>query len=158
VIFEGETTWGYEEWVGPLLQISGTGITVKGASGAYLNPNGSRWWDGQGGSGGKTKPKFFYAHDLISSTITDLYIENTPIQAVSINGCNELTITNMTINDEAGDTEGGHNTDGFDIGSSTNVVITGAQVYNQDDCVAVNSGTVSTQRIQDFLLDMRLIL
>jgi polygalacturonase len=31
---------------------------------------------------------------------------------------------------------------GFDIGSSTNVVITGANVYNQDDCVAVNSGTV----------------
>lgn len=42
----------------------------------------------------------------------------------------------------AGDSAGGHNTDGFDIGSSTNVVITGANVYNQDDCVAVNSGTV----------------
>lgn len=36
---------------------------------------------------------------------------------------------------------GGHNTDGFDIGSSTGVTITGAKVYNQDDCVAINSGT-----------------
>lgn len=48
----------------------------------------------------------------------------------------------MTINNEAGDSEGGHNTDGFDIGSSSNVIIDGANVYNQDDCVAVNSGTV----------------
>ncbi|KAJ5118208.1 hypothetical protein N7448_009922 [Penicillium atrosanguineum] len=141
VIFEGETSWGYEEWDGPMLEISGTGITVKGASGAYLNPNGARWWDGEGSNGGKTKPKFFYAHALTDSTITDLYIENTPVQAVSINGCDGLTITDMTINNEAGDDAGGHNTDGFDIGDSTNVVITGAEVYNQDDCVAINSGT-----------------
>ncbi|KAJ5657882.1 uncharacterized protein N7484_001531 [Penicillium longicatenatum] len=140
VIFEGETTWGYEEWDGPLLQISGTGITVKGASGAYLNGDGSRWWDGEGSNGGVTKPKFFYAHDLTDSTITDLYIENTPVQAVSINGCDGLTITDMTINNEAGD-DLGANTDGFDIGDSTSVIITGANVYNQDDCVAVNSGT-----------------
>ncbi|EPS29213.1 Endopolygalacturonase [Penicillium oxalicum] len=141
VIFEGQTTWGYKEWSGPLLQISGKGITVKGASGAYLNPDGARWWDGEGSNGGKTKPKFFYAHDLTSSTITDLHIQNTPVQAVSINGCDGLTITGMTIDNTAGDSAGGHNTDGFDIGSSTNVVITGANVYNQDDCVAVNSGT-----------------
>lgn len=141
VIFEGETTWGYEEWDGPLLQISGTGITVQGASGAYLNPDGARWWDGDGSNGGKTKPKFFYAHDLTSSSITDLHIQNTPVQAVSINGCDGLTVTDMTIDNSAGDSEGGHNTDGFDIGSSSNVVITGANVYNQDDCVAVNSGT-----------------
>ncbi|EED22465.1 extracellular polygalacturonase, putative [Talaromyces stipitatus ATCC 10500] len=141
VVFEGETTWSYQEWDGPLLQISGNGITVEGASGAYLNPDGARWWDGKGSNGGKKKPKFFSAHDLTSSSITNLLIQNTPVQAVSINGCNGLNITDMTIDNSAGDTEGGHNTDGFDIGSSTNVVITGANVYNQDDCVAVNSGT-----------------
>jgi polygalacturonase len=107
-----------------------------------LNPDGARWWDGEGSNGGKTKPKFFAAHDLTSSSITNLYIENTPVQAVSINDANGLTITGMTIDNSAGDSQGGHNTDGFDIGSSTNVVISGAKVYNQDDCVAVNSGTV----------------
>jgi polygalacturonase len=94
-----------------------------------------------GGNGGVTKPKFFAAHGLTSSSITNLHILNTPVQAVSINGCNGLTITNMIIDDSAGDTHGGHNTDGFDIGSSSNIVINGAKVYNQDDCVAVNSGT-----------------
>ena len=124
-----------------MLQIEGTGITITGASGAYLNPDGARWWDGEGSNGGKTKPKFFYAHDLTDSTINNLHIQNTPVQAVSINGASGLTITDMTIDDSAGDSEGGHNTDGFDIGSSTNVVINGANVYNQDDCVAINSGT-----------------
>jgi polygalacturonase len=144
VIFEGTTSWEYEEWDGPLLQIKGNGITIKGADGAKLNPDGSRWWDGEGSNGGVTKPKFFYAHDLTDSTIENLYIENTPVQAVSINGCDGLTITDMTIDNSAGDDAGGHNTDGFDIGESANVVITGAKVYNQDDCVAVNSGTSIT--------------
>jgi polygalacturonase len=125
-----------------LLQIEGNGITIQGASGAYLNPDGARWWDGLGGNGGKTKPKFFYAHSLTDYTITNLHIQNTPVQAVSIDGANGLTITDMTIDNSAGDSEGGHNTDGFDIGDSSNVVITGANVYNQDDCVAINSGTV----------------
>ncbi|KAI1175653.1 glycoside hydrolase [Nemania sp. FL0916] len=142
VIFEGTTTWGYKEWTGPLLQIEGKDITITGASGSVLNPDGARWWDGEGGNGGKTKPKFFAAHDLTgSSSIVNLNIQNTPVQAVSINGCDGLTVTNMVIDNSAGDSEGGHNTDGFDIGSSSGVTITGAKVYNQDDCVAVNSGT-----------------
>lgn len=52
----------------------------------------------------------------------------------------------MTIDDSDGDAgDRGHNTDGFDIGTSSNVNIDGAKVYNQDDCVAVNSGTVSSR-------------
>jgi len=35
----------------------------------------------------------------------------------------------------------GHNTDAFDVGNSDDITITGATVYNQDDCLAVNSGT-----------------
>ncbi|KAL9084917.1 MAG: hypothetical protein Q9165_007870 [Trypethelium subeluteriae] len=144
VIFEGTTTWGYKEWAGPLLQIEGNHITIEGASGAVLNGNGAEWWDGEGGSGGKTKPKFFYAHDLTDSTISNLYIQNTPVQAISIDNANSLTVSGVTIDNRAGDTGGAKNTDGFDIGDSTGVTITGANVYNQDDCVAINSGTSIT--------------
>lgn len=45
------------------------------------------------------------------------------------------------MDNSAGDTEGGHNTDAFDVGSSTGVYISNANVQNQDDCLAVNSGT-----------------
>ncbi|CAK7207626.1 hypothetical protein SEUCBS139899_010436 [Sporothrix eucalyptigena] len=143
VIFEGVTTFGYEEWDGPLLQIEGTDITIECANGGYIDAKGALWWDGEGGSGGKTKPKFFYAHDLTNSAINNFYVLNTPIQAISISGASGLTITNMTINNEAGNSLG-KNTDGFDIGESSNVIITDSNVYNQDDCVAVNSGTSIT--------------
>ncbi|KAL1996673.1 hypothetical protein VTN49DRAFT_7538 [Thermomyces lanuginosus] len=141
VIFAGTTTWDYAEWEGPLVRFKGSRITIKGAAGHKLNPDGARWWDGKGSNGGVTKPKFFAAHSLEDSLIENLYIENTPVHAFSISGCDNLTIRNVTIDDSAGDEAGGHNTDGFDIGSSSNVVIADAKVYNQDDCIAVNSGT-----------------
>ncbi|PVH89259.1 glycoside hydrolase family 28 protein [Cadophora sp. DSE1049] len=141
IIFQGETTWAYEEWSGPLFSVSGENIKVSGASGHSLNGNGAKWWDGEGSNGGVTKPKFFYAHDLTgTSTISGLNILNYPVQCFSINGADGLTISDVTIdNSAAGDL--GHNTDAFDVGSSTNIVISGATVKNQDDCLAINSGT-----------------
>lgn len=86
----------------------------------------------------------------------------------SVDDSTDLTITDITIDDTDGseltsylppfafaenlttlDTDAlGTNTDGFDIGSSTGITITGANVYNQDDCVAINSGTVSISSYQ----------
>jgi polygalacturonase len=123
--------------------VSGTDITVTQTSGAYLDGKGADYWDGGGSNSGKTKPKFFYAHNMISSSITGIYIYNAPVQVFSIDDSTDLTLTDITINNSAGDTLGA-NTDGFDIGASSGITITGANVYNQDDCVAVNSGTVSS--------------
>jgi polygalacturonase len=144
VIFQGTTTFGYEEWSGPLVSVSGTDITVTGASGSILDGGGARWWDGEGSNGGKTKPKFFYAHSLTSSTISGITIKNTPVQVFSIDGAKTLTLSGITIDNSAGDSGAlGHNTDGFDVGDSDSVTISGANVKNQDDCLAINSGTVS---------------
>ncbi|KAE8415040.1 glycosyl hydrolases family 28-domain-containing protein [Aspergillus pseudocaelatus] len=139
VIFSGETTFGYKEWEGPLISVSGTNIKVQQESGAKIDGDGARWWDGKGGNGGKTKPKFFSAHKLDSSSITGLKIYNTPVQGFSIQSDN-LNITDVTIDNSAG-TDQGHNTDAFDVGSSTYITIDGATVYNQDDCLAINSGS-----------------
>lgn len=57
VIFQGTTSFGYKEWEGPLISVSGTKITVKGATGHVIDANGAKWWDGKGSNGGKTKPK-----------------------------------------------------------------------------------------------------
>lgn len=147
VTFEGTTTFEYEEWEGPLISFSGTGLTVTGASGHVIDGNGAKWWDGEGSNGGVTKPKFFYAHKMIDSTISNLNIQNYPVQCFSVNGAENLYITDVTIDNSAGDelnSDGdalGHNTDAFDVGSSTGVYISGATVNNQDDCLAINSGT-----------------
>ncbi|KAM7196313.1 glycoside hydrolase family 28 protein [Rhypophila sp. PSN 637] len=139
VTFQGETSWGYQEWAGPLLIIEGNNVTVKGAPGSVLNGTGELWWDGEG-SDGKTKPKFFKLK-LTNSTVDDIRILNSPVHVFSINNCRNLTLANITIDNSLGDKRGGHNTDGFDISESSDITIAGAKVYNQDDCVAINSGT-----------------
>ncbi|TGO88521.1 hypothetical protein BPOR_0157g00030 [Botrytis porri] len=62
------------------------------------------------------------------------------VQVFSINGASGLTLSNINIDNSAG-TSLGHNTDAFDVGSSSDITITGANVQNQDDCLAINSGT-----------------
>lgn len=123
----GTTTFGYEEWSGPLISVSGTDITVRSVSGSIIDGDGSRWWDGEGTNGGKTKPKFFYAHSLTTSTITGLSFKNSPVQLMSINGASTLAVTDITMDNADGDSLG-HNTDAFDVGSSTGVTITGANM------------------------------
>ncbi|KAH7704172.1 polygalacturonase [Aphelenchoides avenae] len=140
VIFSGTTTFGYKEWEGPLVSVSGTKIQVRGASGSVLDGDGARWWDGKGTNGGKKKPKFFYVHSLNHSNITGITIKNSPAQVFSILS-DDITLSGITINNADGDAKGGHNTDAFDIGSSNGVYIYNPIVHNQDDCLAVNSGT-----------------
>ncbi|KAK6218130.1 rRNA-processing protein bfr2 [Pestalotiopsis sp. IQ-011] len=141
VTFQGTTSFGYKEWEGPLVSFSGSSITIQGASGHSIDAGGARWWDGKGSNGGKTKPKFFYAHSLKNSWIKGLDVKNTPVQAFSINSATTLGVYDVHLDNSAGDSAGGHNTDAFDVGSSTGVYISGAVVKNQDDCLAINSGT-----------------
>ncbi|CAN8096009.1 unnamed protein product [Discula destructiva] len=140
VIFEGTTTFGYKEWVGPLIKVTGTNIEVSGAPGHVIDGQGERWWDRLGGNGGKVKPKFFAAHSLKSSTIQGLNVKNTPVHFMSISSVTNLNVMHVTMDNSAGN-ELGHNTDAFNVGSSTGVFIYGANILNQDDCLAVNSGT-----------------
>jgi polygalacturonase len=82
------------------------------------------------------------------SKIQNLHIQNWPTHLFSISGCSDTTMQNLFLDNTAGDApnarSGGlaaaHNSDGFDLGSSSNFVITDSKVYNQDDCVAVSSG------------------
>lgn len=141
VIFDGETTFGYAKWAGPLIAVSGTNIQVSGTLGHLINANGQLWWDGKGND--NMKPKFFAAHKLLGkSTIMGLRVKNTPVQAFSIDGSSGLIITDVIINNADGDRGNlGHNTDGFDVNQSTDITIQNCIVTNQDDCLAVNSGS-----------------
>lgn len=148
VHFQGTSTWGVSQgFAGPLLSIGGNNIIVTGEANAKLDGQGAQYWDGLGSNTAVHKPKFLAAHKLVGkSQINQLHLFNTPVQAVSINGCDGLTINGMVIDNSASDglpaNKMAHNTDGFDIGASTNILIDGATVHNQDDCVAINSGTV----------------
>ncbi|KAF1360794.1 putative extracellular polygalacturonase [Lizonia empirigonia] len=142
VTFQGTTSFGFKEWKGPLISVSGTKITVSGSPDHVIDGNGAMWWDGKGTNGGKVKPNFFYAHSMEQSTISNLNVKNTPVQGFSINGATDLVLDYITIDNTAGDVpNGGHNTDAFNVGSSTGITISNADIKNQDDCLAINSGT-----------------
>ncbi|KAI0435165.1 glycoside hydrolase [Xylaria sp. FL1042] len=139
VIFEGTTTFGYAEWEGSLFSVSGNSITVKGAEGSVLDGQGALYWDGMGGGGGVTKPKFFKANNLNDSVLDSITIKNAPKNSFSLNHVYNLTVKDVTVDDKDGAVLG-KNTDAFNINNADGVTIIGAQVWNQDDCVAINSG------------------
>jgi polygalacturonase len=82
------------------------------------------------------------------SVIQNLHIQNWPTHLFSISSCSNMIMQNLLLDNSAGDApnaiSGGlaaaHNSDGFDLSTSSNVLITNNVVCNQDDCVAITSG------------------
>jgi polygalacturonase len=150
VTFAGKTTFAFTDWDSDLIQIGGENITIQGASDSVIDGNGQAWWDGQGSNGGRAKPDHFIVLKTTGkSVVQNLRIQNWPVHCFEITSASGTTITGLTLDNSAGNApnyaSGGlpaaHNTDGFDVSGSTNIVITNTRVINQDDCVAVTSGT-----------------
>ncbi|TVY84837.1 putative endopolygalacturonase D [Lachnellula suecica] len=152
------------------IEIGGTAITITGAPGHVIDGNGQAYWDGQGSNGGSSKSvisllgdrqgtikliriarpdHFIVLNKMVAGTIKDLSIQNWPVHCFDITKCNVMTLSGLTLNNSAGDAvnsisqglPAAHNSDGFDISSTTNLVLADSTVINQDDCVAVTSGT-----------------
>lgn len=130
--------------------ISGTNVTITGAPGHVIDGNGPAYWDGLGSNGGAAKPDhFIVVKKMYNSAITNLNIRNWPVHCFSIGTAQHLTISGLTLdnsdgnapNAASGTLAAAHNSDGFDISSSDYVTLDSITVVNQDDCVAVTSGT-----------------
>ncbi|KAF6806768.1 polygalacturonase 3 [Colletotrichum musicola] len=151
VTFDGTTTFAttVDKNFDPIL-ISGTDITITGAPGHVIEGNGAAYWDGLGSNGGGDKPNHFVVvKKTTNAKITNLNIKNWPVHCFSMTGNTNLIVSGLTLDNSAGDApnskSGGkaaaHNSDGFDISSSDFVTLENIKVRNQDDCVAVTSGT-----------------
>ncbi|KAJ5983692.1 hypothetical protein N7481_005791 [Penicillium waksmanii] len=154
VTFAGTTTFGdtFDSDFDPIV-ISGTDITITGTSDHVIEGNGAAYWDGEGSNGGQDKPNhFIVVKHVYNSEITALNIKNWPVHCFYINGVQHLTVSGLTLDNSAGDEPNSasgddaaaHNSDGFDISASDYVTLENISVYNQDDCVAVTSGTEIT--------------
>ncbi|KAF4473122.1 endo-polygalacturonase, partial [Fusarium agapanthi] len=153
VTFQGTTTFATtaESDFNPIV-IGGSGITITGASGHLIDGNGQAYWDGKGSNNkDNPKPNHFIVVSKVTgvSKITNLKIQNWPVHCFDITGSSQLTISGLILDNRAGDKPNAksgslpaaHNTDGFDISSCDHVTLDNNHVYNQDDCVAVTSGT-----------------
>jgi polygalacturonase len=82
------------------------------------------------------------------SVIENLHIQNWPTHLFSISSCTDLMFRNLYMDNSAGDAPNAisdglpaaHNSDGFDLSTSNNTLITDSTILNQDDCVAITSG------------------
>jgi polygalacturonase len=96
---------------------------------------------------------------VTNSVISDLKVVNTPVHSFAISGSTKVTLDGIRLDNSMGDKQCasltrtnrradvgggktcGHNTDGFGISKSTGITIKNVVVNNQDDCLAVNSGS-----------------
>ncbi|KFY03600.1 hypothetical protein O988_01372 [Pseudogymnoascus sp. VKM F-3808] len=151
VTFDGKTTFGKtsDNSFNPIV-ISGNGVTVTGAEGHVIDGNGQAYWDGLGSNGGVDKPDHFVVvKNTVDSVISNLNIQNWPVHCFTISGGSGLTISGINLDNTAGNEPNSasnglpaaHNSDGFDISSTSGLTLQDSTVNNQDDCVAVTSGT-----------------
>ncbi|KAJ7858544.1 polygalacturonase [Mycena olivaceomarginata] len=146
VTMTGDITFAKTTSAGPLITFNTPNILFNGGD-HKINGNGQLYWDGQGTNGGVAKPHPFVKFKGFG-TFEDVTILNSPAQAISVGTTGGAAIIQgITVDNSAGDAGAlGHNTDGFDI-SASSVTVSKCTVKNQDDCVAINSG--STIVIED---------
>jgi len=133
--FVGTTTFGTQKWEGPLVRVSGSDLTVKGSG--TLDGQGAWYWK-QGQS--ITRPVFFKLQNVIGSTVSGFTIKNSPFRTFSIVTCKQTTLSGLTLDSSSGNGLA-KNTDGFDLTKNDHITITGNKIYNQDDCLAMQSST-----------------
>lgn len=139
--FQGTLTWEYYEWTGPLMNITGTNVEITGAPDHILNGRGNLWWDGKGDADkGKVKPVTLVLHGLKNSLVHNIHIKNPPYHAIWIEESNGVIAEDVKVDSLDGRVLG-RNTDGFNVWKSDNVTIRRIEIYNQDDCATVKSGT-----------------
>jgi len=122
-----------------LITFSGHNLDIDG-TGATFNGNGPEYWDGQGGNGGVPKPKFIRLNGVEGGTFKGLKVVGSPVQTFSVKASN-FTIDSVTIDNRGTNFDKAHNTDGYDVSSSSGLTIKNCHVYNNDDCLALNSGS-----------------
>ncbi|XP_050503169.1 polygalacturonase isoform X2 [Diabrotica virgifera virgifera] len=106
---------------------------------SILNAQGEKYWDGHGGSGGVTKPRFVQISTTGGSVFKNIHLKNCALFCVGIRA-SDLTISGWNIDSHEGRKKG-KNTDGFGIAAGNNIHIENSSVDNQDDCIVVNGGT-----------------
>ncbi|KAF4556463.1 putative glycosyl hydrolases family 28 protein 3 [Elsinoe fawcettii] len=150
ITFAGTTTFDFTNISSfdPIV-IGGTDVTVTAEPDALLDGNGPIYWDGIGSNGGVPKPNHFIVLKKITGgVIKNLKIKNWPVHLFSISGCTNVDMYDLNLDNSDGNAPNNrsnglaaaHNSDGFDLSSSSNFTIRDSVVINQDDCVAVTSG------------------
>ncbi|XP_038718188.1 probable polygalacturonase At3g15720 [Tripterygium wilfordii] len=110
----------------PLLSFNSVnGLTLAGTG--TIDGQGSMWW----------KNCAQNPVDSLFRKTRRLHLMNSPSAVVSIDGCTNSIISNIKITNPANSP----NTDGIDLGGSTQITILDSLIQTGDDCIAISSGS-----------------
>lgn len=98
--FRGTTTFGYQEWYGPLVEINGTDVVIQGEKGSVLDGQGPLYWDSLG-IWGSLKPRFFTLQ-LHNSVMKNIYILNSPVHCAMLYDSSDVRLEDWTIDISSG--------------------------------------------------------
>lgn len=101
VTFRGTTTFGFQHWEGPLVEINGTDVVITGEDDAILDGQGQLYWDGLG-EWGTVKPKFFTLQ-LHNSIMSNIHVLNNPVHCVLLADSSNVTLDGWVIDASSGD-------------------------------------------------------
>ncbi|CAK4152269.1 unnamed protein product [Aphanomyces euteiches] len=123
---------------GATVSFTGTTTLAPSCGMVLLSSSLGAWYWKQGQS--VTRPVFFRLNNVGQSTLTGFTLKNSPFRTFSILNSVNTQLTGLTLDSKAGDGLA-KNTDGFDLSRNNGVSITHNTIYNQDDCLAMQSST-----------------
>ncbi|XP_057431872.1 probable polygalacturonase At3g15720 [Lotus japonicus] len=119
---------------GAWIKFSGINDLVINGGGTF-DGQGAPWWTRYNDP--DYKPTALQFHNCNNSALSGLTHINSPRNHISIDSCNDFSISNIHIIAP----EDSHNTDGIDISKSSNLLIENSKIETGDDCIAINSGS-----------------
>ncbi|KAJ5166317.1 uncharacterized protein N7482_005098 [Penicillium canariense] len=118
------------------------GLKIRSLTGnGVIDGNGQDAWDLFASDSSYARPTLLYITGGSDITISNFRQKNPPNVFNSVKGgTTNIVFADLSMDATSKSTNAPKNTDGFDIGESTNVVITRVGVSNDDDCVAFKPG------------------
>ncbi|KAJ5895951.1 uncharacterized protein N7473_005350 [Penicillium subrubescens] len=118
------------------------GLKIRSLTGkGVIDGNGQDAWDLFASDSSYARPTLLYITGGSDITISNLRQKNPPNVFNSVKGgTTNIAFTSLTMDATSKSTNLPKNTDGFDIGTSTNVLINNVKITNDDDCVAFKPG------------------
>ncbi|CAO3675618.1 unnamed protein product [Umbelopsis ramanniana] len=118
--------------------ISVTGDSVKWTGSGTIVGNGQAWYDKK-----LTDAPRVLAIHTTNSVFSGFKIVQAPRAHFSVSSAKNTVLENLYINTVSTSSNPAKNTDAFDVSSSSGIIIQGSNIYNGDDCLAVNSGVTN---------------
>ncbi|EIN13701.1 pectin lyase-like protein [Punctularia strigosozonata HHB-11173 SS5] len=132
-------------WEGKTGAIYAKGMSnaiIKSVSGwGLIDGSGQKYWEVFSGNSSYKRPTIWYMNSVSGVSISNLKFINAPNVFHSVVNSQSVTYYNNTLTAVSTNSSVvAHNTDGWDIGSSSFVTVSHSNVVNDDDCVAFKAG------------------